>query len=52
MPNGETLGLIIVAVLAVELAAELADPIPAYFPPYWDVARLNKRARKNPYYRG
>jgi type IV secretion system protein VirD4 len=33
-------------------AAGLADPIPAYFPPYWDVDRLNKRARANPYYRG
>jgi type IV secretion system protein VirD4 len=33
-------------------AAGLADPIPAYFPPYWDVERLNRRARANPYYRG
>jgi type IV secretion system protein VirD4 len=33
-------------------AAGLANPIPAYFPPYWDVERLNRRARANPYYRG
>ena len=33
-------------------AAGLSDPIPAYFPPYWDVERLNRRARANPYYRG
>jgi type IV secretion system protein VirD4 len=30
----------------------LSNAIPAYFPPYWDVAQLAKRARRNPYYRG
>jgi type IV secretion system protein VirD4 len=33
-------------------AAGLADPIPAYFPGYYDVERLNRRARANPYYKG
>jgi type IV secretion system protein VirD4 len=32
--------------------AGLSNAIPAYFPPYWDVERLNRRARANPYYRG
>jgi type IV secretion system protein VirD4 len=30
----------------------LSNAIPAYFPPYWDVEQLAKRARRNPYYRG
>ena len=29
-----------------------SNAIPAYFPPYWDVERLARRARANPYYRG
>jgi type IV secretion system protein VirD4 len=33
-------------------AAGLGNAIPAYFPPYWDVEQLAKRARANPYYRG
>jgi type IV secretion system protein VirD4 len=33
-------------------AAGLSNAIPAYFPPYWDVAKLEARARRNPYYRG
>ena len=33
-------------------AAGLADPIPVYYPGYYDVDRLNRRARANPYYRG
>jgi type IV secretion system protein VirD4 len=32
--------------------AGLSNAIPAYFPPYWDVDQLNRRARANPYYRG
>ena len=32
--------------------AGLSNAIPAYFPPYWDVERLARRARANPYYRG
>jgi type IV secretion system protein VirD4 len=32
--------------------AGLSNAIPAYFPPYWDVERLERRARRNPYYRG
>lgn len=33
-------------------AAGLSNPIPAYFPPYWDVETLNARARRNPFYKG
>ena len=32
--------------------AGLSNAIPVYFPPYWDVEQLNRRARRNPYYRG
>lgn len=32
--------------------AGLSNAIPAYFPPYWDVDQLRRRARANPYYRG
>jgi len=32
--------------------AGLSNAIPTYFPPYWDVERLDERARANPYYRG
>jgi type IV secretion system protein VirD4 len=32
--------------------AGLGNAIPAYFPPYWHVERLAKRARANPYWRG
>ena len=32
--------------------AGLSNAIPAYFPPYWDVDRLSRRARANPLYRG
>jgi type IV secretion system protein VirD4 len=32
--------------------AGLANPIPAYLPPYWDVEQLARRARRNPFYRG
>jgi type IV secretion system protein VirD4 len=31
-------------------AAGLSNAIPAYFPPYFDVALLNRRARHNPWY--
>lgn len=33
-------------------ATGLRGAIPAYFPPYFDVAQLNARARRNPYYKG
>jgi type IV secretion system protein VirD4 len=32
--------------------AGLSNAIPAYFPPFFDVDQLNRRARANPYYRG
>lgn len=32
--------------------AGLSDPIPTYYPPYWDVDQLRKRSRRNPYYSG
>jgi type IV secretory pathway TraG/TraD family ATPase VirD4 len=32
-------------------ATGLSGAIPAYFPPYWDVAALNARARRNPFYK-
>ena len=32
--------------------AGLANAIPAYFPPYWDVDQIARRARRNPYYNG
>lgn len=32
--------------------AGLARPIPIYLPAYWEVDALNRRARRNPYYRG
>ena len=32
--------------------AGLSNPIPVYFPAYWDVERLAQHARANPYYRG
>jgi len=32
--------------------AGLSNAIPAYFPPYFDVDLLARRARKNPWYRG
>ena len=32
--------------------AGLGNAIPAYYPPYWDVDQLRRRARHNPYYRG
>jgi type IV secretion system protein VirD4 len=32
--------------------AGLSGPIPTYYPPYWDVDQLNRRARANPYYKG
>jgi type IV secretory pathway TraG/TraD family ATPase VirD4 len=32
--------------------AGLSGPIPTYYPPYWDVDLLSKRARANPLYKG
>jgi type IV secretory pathway TraG/TraD family ATPase VirD4 len=32
--------------------AGLSGPIPVYYPPYWDVDQLARRARANPYYKG
>jgi type IV secretion system protein VirD4 len=32
--------------------AGLSNAIPTYYPPYFDIGLLRRRARRNPYYRG